>query len=318
MRRVLLSKEINPAAMALLDGKADVTILSSSTEEAAKNAVVDAEAVVLRTNVHFTRGLIAAAKKLKLISRTGVGVDNVDVAAATERGIMVCNTPGVNTSSVAEQTLGLMLALAKRIRVMDNAVREGNWKIRNASATVDVHGTTLGLVGVGAIGAAVGRLCARALEMNVIAFDPYVKENQGITLRPRLEDIFREADFVSIHVPYTSSTHHLVDGRMLSLMKRDAYLINTARGAVVDEKALADALSGGHIAGAGLDVLEEEPPKTDNPLLRLGNVVLTPHVSALTRECEARAALMAVNAVVDYLAGRQPLHIFNKDQLMLS
>ena len=315
MRRVLLSKEISRPAMAALEQNATVSILSTPTEEALKEAVAEVEAVILRTNVQFTREAIAAARKLKLISRTGVGVDNVDVPAATERGIMVCNTPGINTNSVAEHTVTLILALSKRISVMDRAVREGNWMVRDAQTTVDVEGKTLGLLGVGAIGSAVARKCRLGFDMKIIAFDPYVAEMEGVEFRPSPDDVFREADVVSIHVPSTDSTHHLVDRRMLSLMKPGAYIINTARGSIVDEAALKDALRDGRIAGAGLDVFEVEPPEADNPLLRLDSVIVTPHAAALTQECEAKVALAAVQAVLDYFSGRPPRNVVNKDLL---
>jgi len=272
--------------------------------------------VILRTNINFTRELIDVARKCKIISRTGVGVDNVDVAAASERGIMVCNTPGVNTVSVAEQTVALMLGLAKQLLSMDKAVRTGNWKIRNASKSVDVEGKILGLVGVGRIGSEVARKCRLAFEMEAIAFDPFVNHAEGIRLCANLDQVFREADFISIHVPYTGQTHHLVNQKLIGLMKPDACLLNTSRGAVVDERALAEALSKGSIGGAGLDVLEEEPPVAANPLFKLENVILTPHSAALSRECEMKVAIEAAQAIVDFAAGKEPAYVFNRADLV--
>ena len=317
MKKVLLSKAIQPAVMDILAGKVELVILSDNSVETTKRLAVDVEGIILRTNIKVTREIIDAAPHLKIISRTGVGVDNVDVPAATEKGILVCHTPGVNAPSVAEQTLALMLSLAKRLKMMDNAVRTGNWQIRYASKSVDLEGKMLGLVGVGRIGSLVAQKCRLAFNMKVIAYDPYVKQVEGVELCSSLDQVFRQADFVSIHVPYMEQTHHLVDARLLRLMKPDSCLINTSRGAVVDEKALIEALKNESIAGAGLDVFEEEPPSPDNPLFKFDNVVSTPHSAALSRECELKLAMTAAQAVVDFLDGRQPTYIYNKKELQL-
>jgi len=317
MKKVLLSKPINLAGMKVLEGKVDPIILSDSNIGTVKKMVEDVEGIVLRTNIKVTREIIESAPKLKVISRTGVGVDNVDVAAATKRGILVCHTPGVNSNSVAEQTLALLLGLAKQLKIMDKAVCEENWKIRNAGKTVDAEGKTLGLIGVGRIGSLVACKCRLAFNMKVIAYDPYLKEVEGIELYPNLDQVFKEADFISIHVPYTEQTHHLVNAKLLNLMKPEACLINTARGPLVDEKALIEALEKGSIAGAGLDVFEKEPPSRENPLLKSNNVIFTPHSSALSRECVIKVHVAAAQAVVDLLEGRQPKYIYNKQDLGL-
>jgi D-3-phosphoglycerate dehydrogenase len=317
MKKVLLSQAINPAGMKVLKNKVDPIILTDSSMENIKKMAVDVEGIILRTNIKITREIFESAPKLKIISRTGAGVDNVDVTAATERGILVCDTPGVNSNSVAEQTLAILLGLAKQLKIMDKAVCEGNWKIRNAGKAVDVEGKTLGLIGIGRIGSLVAYKCRLAFNMKVIAYDPYVKQAEGIELCSNLDQVFKEADFISIHVPYMEQTHHLVNAKLLNLMKPDAYLINTARGPLVDEKALIEILEKGSIAGAGLDVFEKEPPSPDNPLLRFNNVILTPHSSALSRECEIKVHITAAQAVVDFLEGRQPKYIYNKKELQL-
>ena len=317
MKKVLLSKAIQPAAMDLLAGKVEPIILSDDSVETAKRLAADVEGIILRTNIKVTREIMDAAPHLKIISRTGVGVDNVDVSAATEKGILVCHTPGLNAPSVAEQTLALMLSLAKRLKMMDNAVRTGNWKIRYASKSVDLEGKTLGLVGIGRIGSLVAQKCRGAFNMKVIAYDPYVKQVEGVELCSSLDQVFRQADFVSIHVPYMKETHHLVDARLLKLMKPDSCLINTSRGEVVDEKALIEALERESIAGAGLDVFEKEPPSPDNPLFKFDNVISSPHSAALSRECELKLAMAAAQAVVDFSEGRQPTYIYNKKELHL-
>lgn len=315
MKKVLLSKLINPAGMKVLEGKVDPIILSDSNIGTVKKTVEDVEGIILRTNIKVTREIIESAPKLKIISRTGAGVDNVDVAAATEKGILVCDTPGVNSNSVAEQTLAILLGLAKQLKIMDKAVSEGNWKTRNTGKAVDIEGKTLGLIGIGRIGSLVADKCRQAFNMKVIAYDPYVKQIEGIELYPNIDQVFQEADFISIHVPYMKQTHHLVNAKMLNLMKPDAYLINTSRGPLVDEKALIEVLEKSSIAGAGLDVFEKEPPSTDNPLLRLNNVILTPHSSALSRECVMKVHITAAQAVVDFLSGKKPHSVFNEEGL---
>jgi len=317
MKKVLLSKSINPAGMKVLEGKVEPVILSDFNVETIKKMVADVEGIILRTNIKVTREIIESAPYLKIISRTGAGVDNVDVAAATEKRILVCNAPGVNSISVAEHALALIMAMAKQLKVIDQAVHTGNWKIRYASKAEDLDGKTLGLVGIGHIGSLLAQKCRLAFNMKVIAYDPYVKKTEVVELCSSLDQLFSQSNFISIHVPYTKETHHLVNTRLLSLMKPDSYLINTSRGAVVDEKALIEALKNAIIAGAGLDVFEKEPPSPDNPLLKFDNVITTPHAAGLNRDCERKLAIEAAQAVVDFLEGRQPKYIYNKKELLL-
>jgi D-3-phosphoglycerate dehydrogenase / 2-oxoglutarate reductase len=317
MKKILLSKLIDPAGMKVLEGKVEPVILADSTVETIKKMVADVEGIILRTNIEVTREIIEAAPCLKIISRTGAGVDNVDVAAATEKGILVCHAPGVNSISVAEHALALMMAMAKQLKVVDQAVHKDNWKIRYASKAEDLDGKTLGLVGLGNIGSLLAQKCRLAFNMKIIAYDPYVKEAEGVELYSSLDQLFSQSDFISIHVPYTKETHHLVNTRLLSLMKSDSYLINTSRGSVVDEKALIEALKNDSIAGAGLDVFEKEPPSLDNPLLKFNNVITTSHSAGLNRDCERKLAIEAAQAVIDFLEGRQPKHIYNNKELLL-
>jgi D-3-phosphoglycerate dehydrogenase / 2-oxoglutarate reductase len=317
MKKILLSKLIDPAGMKVLEGKVEPVILADSTVETIKKMVADVEGIILRTNIEVTREIIEAAPCLKIISRSGAGVDNVDVAAATEKGILVCHAPGVNSISVAEHALALMMAMAKQLKVVDQAVHKDNWKIRYASKAEDLDGKTLGLVGLGNIGSLLAQKCRLAFNMKIIAYDPYVKEAEGVELYSSLDQLFSQSDFISIHVPYTKETHHLVNTRLLSLMKSDSYLINTSRGSVVDEKALIEALKNDSIAGAGLDVFEKEPPSLDNPLLKFNNVITTSHSAGLNRDCERKLAIEAAQAVIDFLEGRQPKHIYNNKELLL-
>jgi D-3-phosphoglycerate dehydrogenase len=282
-----------------------------------KKLAADVEGIILRTNIHLSCEIMDAAPNLKIISRTGVGINNVDVEAATEKKIMVCNTPGVNAVSVAEQTIALMMALAKQLKPMGDAMVAGNWEIRNSYKAMDIDGKTIGLLGLGQIGRMVAEKCRHAFNMNVIAYDPYVQQGDGIDLYDDLESVFSQADVVSIHVPYVKETHHLVNAKLLSLMRPTAFLINTARGSIVDEKALIEALEKGAIAGAGLDVFEQEPPLAENPLFKMNNVISTPHSAALSAECVARVVTEAAQAIVDVFSGQEPKFIYNRNELSL-
>ena len=317
MKKVLLSKAIHDDGMAVLAGQADVVVATDNDLDKFKALAADVDGIILRTNLRVDADIMDAAPKLKIISRTGVGVDNVDVEAATERNIKVCNTVGANVVSVAEHALALIVALAKQLKMMDRALSVGEWKARNTYKAIDLEGKTLGLAGLGRIGKCVARKCSAAFNMQVIGFDPYVAKADGITAVSELDDMLRQADVVSIHVPYMQETHHMVDARRLGLMKKSAFLINTARGPVVDRAALLEALRTESIAGAGLDVFENEPPASDDPLLALDNVIATPHSAALTAECVARVAARAAQAIIDEFSGRTPKHIFNRKGLRL-
>ncbi|MHB9097164.1 MAG: hydroxyacid dehydrogenase, partial [Syntrophales bacterium] len=263
----------------------------------------------------FTREIIEAADSLKVIGRHGVGVDTIDVKAATERGIIVVNTPNANAISVAEHTLTIIGALAKRVTVYNQAIRKGQWEIRNSYRAVDLDGKTLGLVGIGRIGSLVARKAAAAFNMKVIAFDPYVApekaQEMGIALVPTSDDVFRQADVVSLHTPLTPETRGFVNAARLRLMKPSAFLVNFSRGEVVEEKALYEALKSGIIAGAAIDVYDPEPPLEDNPLFGLDNIILSPHSAALTQECVIRMAVGAAEGVVDVLSGKRPQFVVN-------
>jgi phosphoglycerate dehydrogenase-like enzyme len=252
----------------------------------------------------------AAAPRLKLVSILGTGTDNVDLAAARRRGISVTNTPGVGAPSVAELTIGLILAVTRGIPVSDARVRQGTWQHVEGP---ELEGKTLGLLGLGAIGERVARL-GRGFGMRVIAWsfahDPARAERLGVELVER-DDVFRLADIVSVHLRNTPEVRGLVGARELALMRPSGYLVNTARGALVDQDALAAALRAGQLAGAGLDVFVEEPlPPERNPFHDLTNVVLMPHAGAVTREANARSRAMPVDNIIAYLEGR-PQHVVN-------
>ena len=317
MKKVLISKAIHQAGMKILEGHAEPVVATDNSLATFKKLAADVDGIILRTNIDITEEIMNAVVNLKIISRTGVGIDNIDVDAATKRQIKVCNTPGANAVSVAEQAIALMLALAKQLKVMATALSQGNWKIRNNYDAVDLDSKTLGVVGCGQIGRLTAHKCRAVFNMRTIAYDPYVPHADGIEMYDNLEDIFKQADVVSIHVPYTKATHHLVDMKLLGLMKSSAFLINTARGPIVNEQALIEALQNQVISGAGLDVFEQEPPAKENPLFNMNNVIATPHTAALTSECVARVAIEAAQAIVDEFSGREPKHIYNRKDLGL-
>ena len=318
---VLLPQPIESEAIALLEkNNCNVITAPDPKPETVLPLIKDAHGLILRTGISITRDLIAAADELLVISRTGGGLDNVDVAAATEKEIIVTSNQGVNTISVAEHVLSFMLALTKRLATMDQAVRGGNFGIRYQNLPGDIHGKTLGLLGFGRIGSKIGEICRQTFAMQVLAHDPYLPDEKKIEYHDwvrivELEELLSESDVISIHVPLTDKTRHLVDAAEIALMKPDALLINTSRGGVVNEDALAAALINNKIAGAGLDVFNEEPVSSDNPLLKLDNVILTPHTAALTRECVSRMATEAAKCVLDVFAGREPPNVANRQVL---
>lgn len=253
----------------------------------------------------------AAGKQCKIFANVAVGFDNIDLAAAKERGIMISNTPGVLTDTVAEHTFALILATAHRIAEADQFTREGKyigWEPMLLLGT-DVSKKTLGIVGLGRIGSRVAHHGVKGFEMNVIYYD--VKRSEdfekefGATFRENVDDVFKEADFVSIHVPLLPTTKHLVDSRRLSLMKKTAYLVNTSRGPIVDETALVQALKNNVICGAALDVFENEP-KLAPGLSECKNIVLTPHIASATEETRQRMAELAAKNIIEVLEGRTP------------
>ena len=317
MRKVLLTKKLNETNARLFEGIPDIELVTIPDGDQAlfEQHMEDAEAILLSTAYKMTRDIIFNARNLKVISRTGVGVDNVDVSAATEQGVLVLNTPQANSVSVAEHTVAMIIAISKQLLMYDSELRAGNFKIRRTNKAVDMDGKTLGLIGCGRIGRFAANKCRAAFGMQVIGYDPYITEAEGITLYKDIEEVFKRADYISLHIPLTPETKNLVGERLLSLMKPTAYIINTARGGIIDEYALAQKLKNEEIAGAALDVLESEPPAADNPLLELKNVILTPHTAALTKECSARVAYEAALGIADYLKGSTPKFVFNKELL---
>ncbi|MGB9675968.1 MAG: glyoxylate reductase [Candidatus Bathyarchaeales archaeon] len=259
-----------------------------------------------------------AAPKLKIVSQMAVGFDNIDIQEATKRGIYVTNTPEVLTDTTADFAWALLMAVARRVVEADKYVRTGQWKVGWHPSMFlgrDVHGATMGIVGAGRIGYAVAKR-AKGFNMKILYYDviprPEMEKELGAK-RVDLDTLLRESDFVSIHVPLMKETYHLINAEKLKLMKKTAYLINNARGPIVDEKALYEALKEGRIAGAGLDVFEQEPTPVDNPLLKLDNVVVAPHISSASYETRSRMAEMVAENLVAFFEGKTPPNLVNPD-----
>jgi D-3-phosphoglycerate dehydrogenase len=276
--------------------------------------VADCDAILART-AQFPRKVFEAGRKVRVIGRHGVGVDNIDVAACTELGVWVTYAPESNASSVAEHTVGLIIAAAHHLVRCDKEFRAGNFEIRNQVMGVDLEGKTVGILGLGRIGRMVARKCQVGLGMKVIGYDPFVTslpDLPEVTIVKEWERIFSESDFISLHLPSSKDTKGIVGARELGLMKPTAYLVNAARGELIQEAELVKALKAKKIAGAALDVFEKEPPGKDNPLMGLENVTLSPHNAALTREAALRMALHAAMGIDDVLSGRTPKWPVNK------
>lgn len=298
--RILIADAIAPAGLEPLraNGRFELIERSGLKGEALADALSDVDGVIVRSGTRITRESLVRADRLKVIGRAGVGVDNIDVEAATERGVAVLNAPMGNTISAAELAFALLLAVVRRVPAADRSMKAGAWD-RKSFNGIELYGKTLGLVGAGRIGSEVGRR-ARAFGMQVIAFDPYLSDEQARARqieRVGLEELLRRSDVVSLHVPLTDSTAGMIGERELAMMKPGAFLVNAARGGVVDEAALHGALVEGKLAGAALDVFEQEPLPADHPLRKLDNVVLTPHLGAATEEAQQNVALEIAEAI---------------------
>lgn len=292
-----------------------VQVLHAAAQPPIYSNAAPAQAIIASSQVRYDGALMDACPNLKLIARTGIGVDNIDLDAATARGVVVTNTPDGPTESTAEHTVAMLLALAKRLKQGADNLAAGKWGPRTGALVgVEVRGKTLGLVGLGRIGRRVAEICHLAFQMRVLAYDPYLSQDaaqaQGVTLAP-LETVIREADFLSLHAPATPETAGLMNAERLAWMKPGSYLLNLARGALVDEAALLDALDRGQLAGAGLDVFAVEPPAVENRLRTHPAVVATPHSASVTREGRRRMEEMAMDRLLAFFRGERPIDIVN-------
>lgn len=317
MYRIWFERTLPPAYAHLLNGVAEALGPASATPETPLVALPRAQAIIAAARIQYNGAVMDQAPELRVIARMGIGVDNVDLDAATARKIAVCNVPDGPTISTAEHTVMLILATVKQLPRMNHVWGSGRQiDFFNAYDGLEVCGLCLGLIGLGRIGAYVARV-ASALGMRVVGYDPYISAEKatelGVECAPTLEAVFDVADIVSLHLPLTPATRHLVNAARLAQMKPGAYLINTARGGLVDEAALLDALEQGRLHGAGLDVVDPEPPEPDNPLLNRADVIVTPHIGGVTTASRQRLWQMAIMQALQVLRGERPPHLLNPE-----
>jgi len=315
MSQVLVSENITGKELSALREKFAVALEPElwKSPDKLRNAIRDAEAILVRNQTAVDAELIAAGRRLKVIGRAGVGLENVDCSAASAAGIVVVYAPEQNSVSVAELAIGLMLALARSIPAADRSAKSGAWDRKRFMGGVELYGKTLGIVGMGRIGFLTA-MRARALGMDVIAFDPQVSHDAPVIIETRarltgLDEVLAEADFVSCHVPETPRTINLFDYEKFCRMKSSAFFVNTSRGKVVDEAGLARALQEKRLAGAALDVRVKEPP--DSPLSTADNVILAPHIGAFTVEGQERVVTSVCRDVAAVLTGQSARNFFN-------
>jgi glyoxylate reductase len=321
--KVYVTRELSERGLKIIKKHFDTEVwpeYSPPPKQTIIKKVKDVDALVSLLSDKIDSEVFDAAPKLKIIAQIAVGFDNIDVKEATKRGIYVTNTPEVLTDTTADFAWALLMAVARRVVEADKYVRTGQWKVSWHPIMMqgrDIYNATIGIVGAGRIGYAVAKR-ATGFGMKILYYDviprPEIEKEFGAK-RVDVDTIFRESDFVSIHVPLMKETYHLVNEEKLKLMKKTAYLINNSRGPVVDEKALYQALKEGRIAGAGLDVFEQEPTPVDNPLLKLDNVVVAPHISSASYETRSKMAEMVAENLVAFFEGRTPPNLVNSEVL---
>jgi D-3-phosphoglycerate dehydrogenase len=313
--KVLVTETIHQAGWDLLRSETDAVAWGGSKAEPLEEALRGAQGAVVRV-ARFPADVICGAKDLKVIAKHGVGYDNIDVKAATACGVVVTFTPAANSQSVAEHALALMFAVARRIGDFSRDMALRNLQSQKLYQGIELTGKTLGVIGVGGAGGRLARMAGHGIGMRIIGFDPYKDPwPEGIEKMGRLNDLLAQADFVSIHVPLTPETKNLIGAAALAKMKPTAILVNTARGGIVDEAVLGEAIRQGRIGGAALDVVVEEPVKADHPLAGLRNVLLTSHVAGITEEAMIAMATTAAEDVLRVLRGEAPKFPVNREVL---
>ncbi|CAN9233082.1 unnamed protein product [Alternaria alternata] len=315
-RKILIPEKVSPDGLALLKDQFDVDEKKGLTPEELKKIIGEYDALIVRSETKVTAELLEAAKKMKVVARAGVGVDNVDVQSATSHGIIVVNSPSGNINAAAEHTIALLMAVARNVGDASQSIKAGKWE-RSRLVGVEAKGKTLAIVGLGKVGLTVARI-ANGLGMRLIAYDPYANPNlaaaASVTLRPSLAEILKEADFLTLHTPLIASTKGMISKAELETMKPTARILNVARGGMIDEDALVEALDAGVIAGAGIDVFTSEPPEQDSSATRLiahPKVVATPHLGASTKEAQENVSIDVCEQVVSILSGELPRSAVN-------
>lgn len=305
---ILLNCHIHEEGLALLKAEAEVLGPLSKDQALSLEHKSGIQAII----VGFAQSgeTMDLFPNLRVLGRPGIGVDNVDIPAATQRGICVINTPDAPTESTAEHAVALIMNLAARVFEDDRGLRQGNWRMRKRMRGTELKGKTLGVIGLGRIGSRVAEICKSGLEMRVLAYDPYADpakaERLGVELKEDLMQVMSKADSLTIHVPHTPETRGMINAAALAAMKPTAYLINCARGPVVDERALIEALQKGIIAGAGIDVYDPEPPAMDSPLFSLPNTICTPHTGSFTEDGVRAMSIGVAEGVLAVLRGERP------------
>lgn len=307
--KVLITDKINEVAKNILtegDSKIEVDVLPTMAEDELCSKIGEYEGLIIRSETKVTKKVLEAAKNMKIIGRAGVGVDNIDVEAATQTGVIVVNSPDGNTNAAAEHTVAMMLSMARNIPQADNITRQGRWE-RSKFTGTEVFGKTLGIIGLGKIGSHVAKV-ALALGMKVIVCDPYTSkeavEAMGGEYIQHLDDFWGKCDFITVHAPKTRETTHLINKNSINRMKKGVKIVNCARGGIIDEIALKEALESGQVGGAAIDVFEEEPKIENSPLLGFeGNLVLTPHLGASTSEAQLNVAIDVAGQIREVLNG---------------
>lgn len=302
--KILVSDKLSAKGIEILQSAEgiQVDVKTGLSAQQLLDCISEYDGLAIRSESKITLQVIEAAKRLKVIGRAGIGIDNVDLEAATKKGIVVMNTPGGNTITTAEHTISMMLALARKIPQANSSIKNRSWE-KGKFMGVEVYNKTLGIIGMGRIGSEVSKR-AKGLGMNVIAYDPFISremlKKQEVEL-VELEELFNRSDFITIHTPLSSETKYLINKQSFQLMKNGVRIINCARGGIIDEEALTEAIKSGKVAGAALDVFDQEPPQPDNPLLMLDQVICTPHLGASTAEAQENVAIAVAQQMVDYL-----------------
>ncbi|MCD6210802.1 MAG: phosphoglycerate dehydrogenase [Methanophagales archaeon] len=303
--KILITDHISEEGIRKLREFGDVEIQVGVSEEELKARIAGYDALIVRSGTKVTREVIEAGTKLKVIGRAGVGVDNIDVDSATERGIMVVNAPGANTISAAEHTIGMLLSLSRKIPAANQSLKSGEWS-RKKYMGVEVNGKVLGIIGLGRVGGEVAKR-AKGLGMRVVAYDPFISQEKAGELGVSLmgfSEVLSISDFITIHTPLMKDTYHLIGKDEFEKMKEGVRIINCARGGIIDENALVEAIKSGKVAGAALDVFEQEPPPMDSDLLKLDSVIVTPHLGASTEEAQRAAAIVIADEVIRALENK--------------
>ncbi|MCW3138302.1 MAG: phosphoglycerate dehydrogenase [Methanophagales archaeon] len=303
--KILITDHLSEEGIRKLREFGDVEIQVGVSEEELKARIAGYDALIVRSGTKVTREVIEAGTRLKVIGRAGVGVDNIDVDSATERGIMVVNAPGANTISAAEHTIGMLLSLSRKIPAANQSLKSGEWS-RKKYMGVEVNGKVLGIIGLGRVGGEVAKR-AKGLGMRVVAYDPFISQEKAGELGVSLmgfSEVLSISDFITIHTPLMKDTYHLIGKDEFEKMKEGVRIINCARGGIIDENALVEAIKSGKVAGAALDVFEQEPPPMDSDLLKLDSVIVTPHLGASTEEAQRAAAIVIADEVIRALENK--------------